>query len=123
MALEVLAESGISTEGLRSKSWSEFAAPGAPKINFIFTVCDNAADEVCPIWPGKPISAHWGIKDPAAVEGPGQKEAFLEAMSYLRTRVETLVTLPLESMDEPTVQSRLREIGGTVGATRVSEHN
>jgi arsenate reductase len=123
MALEVLAESGISTEGLGSKSWSEFAAPGAPKINFIFTVCDNAADEVCPIWPGKPISAHWGIKDPAAVEGPGQKEAFLEAMSYLRSRVETLVALPLESMDEPTVQSRLREIGGTVGATRVSEHN
>jgi arsenate reductase len=123
MALEVLAESGISTEGLGSKSWSEFAAPGAPEIDFIFTVCDNAADEVCPIWPGKPISAHWGIKDPAAVEGPGQKEAFLEAMSYLRTRVETLVTLPLESMDEPTVQSRLREIGGTVGATRVSEHN
>ena len=123
MALEVLAESGISTEGLGSKSWSEFAAPGAAEIDFIFTVCDNAADEVCPIWPGKPISAHWGIKDPAAVEGPGQKEAFLKAMSYLRSRVETLVALPLESMDEPTVQSRLREIGGTVGATRVSEHN
>lgn len=123
MALEVLAERGIATGELHSKSWSEFGTPGAPEIDFIFTVCDNAADEMCPIWPGKPISAHWGIADPAAVEGPDQKEAFLTAMSHLRTRIQSLVALPLESMDAPTIRSRLREIGASVGATRVSEPN
>src|SRR6476661_5037251 len=79
MALRVLQDFGHATEGYRSKSWDEFTGPGAPEIDFIFTVCDNAAGETCPIWPGKPITAHWGIPDPAAVDGAGQRDAFIQA--------------------------------------------
>lgn len=83
----LLDELGLSTEGLRSKSWDEFLSDNAPQLDFIITVCDNAAGEVCPIWPGKPIKAHWSISDPAAIEGPGQREAFLEAYRELRGRI------------------------------------
>lgn len=83
MTLEVLGELGFPTEGLRSKSWDEFAKPGAPIMDFIFTVCESAAGETCPVWPGHPMTAHWGIEDPAKVEGPRQKQAFITAMTYL----------------------------------------
>ena len=111
MALEILAGLGFDTDGLRSKSWDEFAAPGAPELDFIFTVCDNAAGEVCPIWPGKPISAHWGIEDPAGVEGEGQREAFLSAIDQLRNRISLFLSLPIESIDQISLHRRLSEIG------------
>jgi arsenate reductase (thioredoxin) len=110
-ALELLIELRFPTEGLRSKSWDEFAAPAAPELDFIFTVCDDAAGEVCPIWPGHPVSAHWGIEDPAKVEGPEQREAFKRALHYLSNRISLFLALPLESMDKITLQSRLRTIG------------
>lgn len=99
MTLEVLDRQGFPTAGLRSKNWDEFAKPGAPALDFIFTVCDNAAGEVCPIWPGKPMTAHWGIEDPAAVEGPGQQRAFEMALLYLNRRISLFLSLPLESID------------------------
>lgn len=111
MALEVLAEQGLPTEGLRSKSWDEFAAPDAPPLDLIFTVCDNAAGEICPIWPGKPVTAHWGIEDPAAVEGEGQRGAFLTAFQRLKERIGPLLTLPVESLDSAALKQRLSEIG------------
>lgn len=111
MALELLDELGFPTQGYRSKSWDEFAAPGAPELDFIFTVCDNAAGEVCPVWPGKPVTAHWGIEDPAAVEGEGQRRAFWNAYQALKRRIELFLALPLESIDEMTLANRLREIG------------
>jgi protein-tyrosine-phosphatase len=113
MALEVLDRQGFPTAGLRSKNWDEFAKPGAPALDFIFTVCDNAAGEVCPIWPGKPMTAHWGIEDPAAVEGPGQQRAFEMALLYLNRRISLFLSLPLESIDALSLQNRLREIGKT----------
>lgn len=112
-ALKLLVEQGYPTEGLRSKSWSEFAAPGAPEIDFIFTVCDNAAGETCPVWPGKPITAHWGIEDPAAVEGEGQRLAFWTAYRQLERRIDLFLALPLESVDRMTLTSRLKAIGAT----------
>jgi protein-tyrosine-phosphatase len=112
-ALKLLGELGFATEGYRSKSWDEFAAEGAPPLDFIFTVCDNAAGEVCPIWPGRPITAHWGIEDPAAVEGEGQERAFRNAFFALQRRIGLLLALPLESIDELSLQTRLREIGRT----------
>ena len=115
-ALAVLAEHGIPADGLRSKSWDEFAGPAAPPMNFIITVCDNAAGEACPIWPGRPTSAHWGIADPA-VEGPGQRAAFEEAYGLMRARVEAFVALPLADLDAPALATRLREIGSMPGAT------
>jgi arsenate reductase len=111
MALELLRSLGFSTVGLRSKSWDEFAAPDAPEIDFIVTVCDDAAGEVCPVWPGKPMTAHWGIEDPAAVEGEGQREAFTKALHYLRNRISLLLALPIESVDRMTLQGRMAEIG------------
>jgi protein-tyrosine-phosphatase len=90
-ALKLLAELGLPTDGYRSKSWDEFAAPGAPPLDLIVTVCDNAAGETCPIWPGKPARAHWGIPDPAAVEGPAQRDAFLAAYRSLEGRIGELV--------------------------------
>ena len=87
MALEVLRGFGYPTDGLRSKNWEEFSRPGAPEFDFIFTVCDNAAGETCPVWPGKPLTAHWGLEDPAAVEGEGQREAFMDTMRYLTRRI------------------------------------
>lgn len=110
-ALSLLRELGHDTSSFRSKSWDEFADAGAPQFNFIFTVCDSAAGEVCPIWPGKPVTAHWGIKDPAAVEGEGQRAAFREAYQALKRRIDLLLALPFESLDEMTLANRLREIG------------
>jgi len=118
MALDVLGSLGFDTAGLWSKSWDEFAKPNAPKFDFIFTVCDAAAGETCPIWPGYPMTAHWGIEDPAAVEGDGQREAFLQALRYLQNRINLFLALPLSSLDEMALRRRLREIGNTEGATQ-----
>ena len=115
--LALLDELGFETEGLRSKSWDEFSGPDAPKLDFIFTVCDNAAGETCPAWPGKPMTAHWGIEDPAAVEGPGQREAFERALHYLSNRISLFLALPHESIDEMAMARWLMEIGGIEGAT------
>jgi protein-tyrosine-phosphatase len=119
-ALRVLESSGYPTDGLRSKSWAEFAAPGAPVMDFVFTVCDSAAGEACPVWPGHPMTAHWGIEDPAAVEGIDiEKEAaFVRAQRYLKTRLSLFLNLPLESLDRLSLRSRLAEIGHTDGASR-----
>ena len=113
LALELLKETGLPTEGLRSKSWDEFAVPGAPAIDFIFTVCDNAAGEVCPVWPGKPVTAHWGIADPAAVEGTYDQRtaAFRAALLELKARIRRFVDLPIESLDLPALKKKLSEIG------------
>ena len=110
-ALDLLASLGFATGGCRSKSWDEFAGPDAPPMDFVITVCDDAAGEVCPIWPGQPVTAHWGIEDPAAVEGPEQREAFERALTYLRNRIALLLSLPLEALDRMAVQHRLKEIG------------
>jgi arsenate reductase len=120
MSLSVLEDSGIGTAGLRSKSWDEFAGPDAPKMDFVFTVCDNAAGEACPFWPGQPMTAHWGIEDPAAVNGPDfrQRAAFEEAMRFMRNRVTAFINLPIESIDRMTLTSKLRGIGAMSGSTR-----
>ena len=114
-ALATLADMGFVTDGYRSKSWDEFAAPGAPELDFVFTVCDNAAGEVCPVWPGQPMTAHWGIEDPAAVEGDAehQRRAFRDAFVFLQRRISLFLALPLESVDELSLQTKLREIGRT----------
>ena len=106
----------LSTAGLRTKSWSEFSRSDAPKLDFVFTVCDNAAKEVCPVWPGQPITAHWGIPDPAAVEGtPEQVEkAFRDAFLILERRISLFLSLPLTSLDKIRIQSELDRIGLTV---------
>lgn len=119
LALEVLARAGIPTDGLRSKPWDEFAAPGAPPMDFIFTVCDSAAGEVCPVWPGHPMTAHWGIEDPAAVEGLEfrRRAAFESALDYLRHRIAAFTSLPLDSLDRLALSSRLRDIGAMEGST------
>lgn len=117
MAIELLSSLGFSVDGLRSKSWDEFAAPGAPTIDFVITVCDNAAGEVCPVWPGKPIIAHWGIEDPAAVEGTGQRDAFTTALRYMMNRISLFLALPLESIDRRALEAQLGEIGRVEGAT------
>lgn len=113
-AIELLEQSGISASGARSKSWEEFARPGAREMDFIITVCANAAGEVCPNWPGGPTTAHWGVADPAAVEGSDEEKrrAFLEAATILRRRIELLVSLPIDKLDRMSLHSRLREIGG-----------
>ena len=118
-ALKVLDSFGYPIEGLRSKSWDEFAVPGAPKMDFVFTVCDNAGAEICPIWPGQPVTAHWGIEDPAAVEGTDiQKEtAFVRAFRYLKSRIGVFTSLPLESIGQMALGVRLREIGSLPGAS------
>ena len=119
MAIEVLSAAGVPTEGLRSKPWDEFAQPDSPRMDFVFTVCDSAAGEACPIWPGQPVTAHWGIEDPAAVEGPGLRvrAAFEEASRFLRNRIEAFANLPLASIDRLALQSKLSAIGGMEGAT------
>jgi arsenate reductase len=117
MALKVLEGVHIGTDGLRSKSWDEFAGPDAPEFDLILTVCDNAAGESCPIWPGRPISAHWGIEDPAAVDGELQEAAFLKALHYLRNRISKFLALPLDSLDEMSLREELRAIGRSEGAT------
>ena len=124
IAVEILRRMNLPTQNLRSKSWDEFAAPGAPSIDFIFTVCDNAAGEVCPVWPGNPMTAHWGIADPAAVEGSDAERAFAfrQALHELETRIKIFTSLPIESLDRMTLQVRLREIGksGAAGASRLA---
>src|SRR5437016_7523822 len=119
LAVELLQRMNLPAENLRSKSWDEFAAPGAPPLDFIFTVCDAAAGEVCPVWPGKPMTAHWGIADPAAVEGTDAEKAFAfrKALKQLETRIKLFTSLPLASLDSATLQARLREIGNSHTAT------
>jgi protein-tyrosine-phosphatase len=111
-ALELLAKNRYPVDALRSKNWDEFAAPGAPALDFVFTVCDNAAGEACPVWFGQPITAHWGIADPAAVEGSDEdkRKAFLEAFLILQRRIRLFASLPLRSLDKLTLQSRVRDI-------------
>jgi arsenate reductase (thioredoxin) len=118
-ALKVLRDMDYPVDELRSKSWEEFARPGAPVMDFVFTVCDNAAGEACPIWPGQPMTAHWGIEDPAAVEGTDlQKEAaFVEAFRYLKNRIAAFTSLPFSSIDALSLGTRLRDIGRMDGAT------
>jgi arsenate reductase len=113
LALALLERKGLSTEGLRSKAWDEFAKPGAPELNFVFTVCDNAAGEVCPIWPGQPMTAHWGQPDPAAVEGTDldKTSAFREAFRMLERRIEMFTSLPIASLDQLSLGNKVREIG------------
>jgi len=112
-AIELLAKNRYPTEGARSKAWDEFAAPGAPALDFVFTVCDNAAGEVCPVWPGQPVSAHWGIPDPAAATGSDddKRRAFLDAFLLLQRRIQLFTSLPFAKIDKLSLQQRLREIG------------
>lgn len=119
LAVEVLQETDYPTDGLRSKSWDEFAAPGAPIMDFVFTVCDGAAGEACPHWPGQPVTAHWGIEDPAAIDGTPleRKAAFVTAQRYLRNRITAFIALPLASLDTVALTSRVREIGQQAGTT------
>lgn len=115
LAIELLEWAGLPMEGLRSKSWDEFATADAPPIDFVITVCDNAAGEACPVWPGKPITAHWGIADPAAVEGDAERvAAFRRALTELEARIKLLVNVPVESLDRMAVQQTVRGIGQTV---------
>jgi len=119
-AIKVLDRLEYPTDGLRSKSWDEFAAPGAPTMDFVFTLCDDDASETCPVWPGQPMTAHWGIEDPAAVEGTDiQKEAaFVTAARYVRNRIAAFVALPIRSLDTLSLNKKLREIGALEGASK-----
>ena len=118
-ALGVLASMGYPHEGFRSKSWDEFSAPDAPVMDFIFTVCDSAAGEACPLWPGHPTTAHWGIEDPAAIEGLDyvKAAAFRLAQRYLKNRISAFIALPIGSLDQVALSSEVREIGQQDGAT------
>jgi protein-tyrosine-phosphatase len=113
IALALLQQMKLPTEGLRSKSWDEFAEAGAPPLDFVFTVCDNAAGEMCPIWPGQPMTAHWGVEDPAAVEGPDAEKwlAFRQAFKELESRIKIFTSLPIKTLDRMTLQERLDAIG------------
>ncbi|MDE2091025.1 MAG: arsenate reductase ArsC [Gammaproteobacteria bacterium] len=113
LALELLNKSHIPTAGLHSKSWNEFAAPGAPQMDFVFTVCDQAASEPCPYWPGQPVTAHWGVPDPAAVKGTEeqQRRAFRDALMVLGRRIELFTTLPLDKLDKLSLEKHLKGIG------------
>jgi arsenate reductase len=113
LALELLGQEGLPITNLRSKSWDEYAAPEAPPIHFIFTVCDNAAGEACPVWPGKPASAHWGIPDPAAVEGSEgeRRQAFRRAFDSLGARIRRFIALPVETLEPKKLKDALQEIG------------
>ena len=112
-SISTLHDMGLTTEGLRSKNWDEFAAPGAPALDIIFTVCGNAAGEVCPVWPGKPVAAHWGIADPAAIEGPDEikRAAFRDAALILKRRIELFISLPMEKLDGMAIKRELDHIG------------
>lgn len=119
MALEVLEEFGYPTDGLRSKSWDEFAALDAPTMDFVFTVCDQAAGEACPVWPGQPVTGHWGIEDPHS-ESRGEiwkRAAFTQAFRYMKNRISAFVALPIESLERTRLATRLSEIGRMKGAT------
>jgi len=117
-ALKTLAAYGYPVEGVRSKSWDDYAAPDTPKMDFVVTVCDSAAGEACPIWPGQPMTAHWGIEDPAAVEGSDidKQRAFNEAFRYMRNRISAFISLPLRGLDKLVLSARLREIGRMEGS-------
>ncbi len=112
-AIEQVQRMGYPVEGLRSKSWDEFAEAGAPEMDFVITVCDKAAGEVCPFWPGQPITAHWGFPDPAAVEGTDEEKraAFMKTQREIRTRVQLFLSLPLETLDRMSIERQVREIG------------
>ena len=112
-ALELLEKNRFDTTGLRSKSWDEFAQPGAPKLDFVFTVCDNAAAEPCPYWPGQPMTAHWGVPDPAAVEGSDEdkRRAFRDALAVLSTRIRLFISLPIGKLDRIAIKKKLDDIG------------
>jgi len=113
IAVDLLKHMKLPTDGLRSKSWDEFAAPGAPVLDFVFTVCDNAAGEVCPVWPGQPMTAHWGVPDPAAVEGSETERwlAFRQTFKELENRIKVFASLPIRSLDRLKLQERLDAIG------------
>jgi arsenate reductase len=112
-ALKQLTLAGLPVEGLRSKNWDEFAKPGAPQMDFVFTVCDNAAKETCPIWPGQPMTAHWGVPDPATVEGTPEEidRAYRDAFMILDRRISLLLSLPLASLDKLAIQREVNRIG------------
>ncbi len=114
-AIDLLQKNRFPIDDLRSKSWDEFAAPGAPPLDFVFTVCDNAAGEVCPFWPGQPVTAHWGVEDPAAVEGSEEdkRKAFVRALTTLQRRIELFLSLPHGKLDKLALQHRLDDIGRT----------
>lgn len=113
LALELLQSQGVSAQGLRSKSWTEFSTPGAPHLHFVFTVCDQAAAEPCPVWPGQPITAHWGVPDPAAVIGSDdeKRRAFREAFQILSRRINLFACLPFDTLQGLALKSRLDDIG------------
>ena len=113
LALDLIRKNRMPVDGLRSKNWDEFAQPGAPRMDFVFTVCDNAAGEVCPVWPGQPMTAHWGIPDPVAVEGGDRekRKAFLTAFTQLSTRISLLLNLPFASFERLSLKNKLDEIG------------
>ena len=119
-ALTVLRREGFPAEWFRAKSWDEFAGPDAPKMDFVFTVCDSAAGEACPVWPGQPVTAHWGIEDPAAVQGTDidKRRAFQEAFRFLRNRIAVFASLPLAKLDAASLRREVDEIGAMAGATR-----
>ncbi|WP_027580482.1 arsenate reductase ArsC [Bradyrhizobium sp. Ai1a-2] len=119
LALRTLESLDYPTDGMRSKGWLEFAADDAPVMDFVFTVCDNAAGETCPVWPGQPMTAHWGIEDPAEAQGTEleKQAAFMTAFRYLKNRIGTFVSLPLRSIDKLSLGTKLREIGRSEGAT------
>ncbi|MEE1612688.1 arsenate reductase ArsC [Microvirga sp. CF3016] len=119
LALKVLKAHDYPTDGYRSKNWDEYAQPNAPVMDFVITVCDSAAGEACPIWPGHPSVAHWGIEDPAAVQGSDtdRERAFEQAFRFLKNRINTFVSLPLASLDQFSIGARLREIGHLEGAS------
>lgn len=120
-ALELLARNRIDTSVLRSKSWDEFARAGAPRMHFVFTVCDQAAGETCPLWPGQPVTAHWGVDDPAKAEGSEEekRKAFMRAFTVLSTRINLFLNLPLEKLDRLALKRNLDEIGGIGAEERV----
>jgi arsenate reductase len=113
IALQLLEHMKLPTAGLRSKSWDEFAKPGAPPLDFVFTVCDNAAGEACPYWPGQPVTAHWGLEDPAAVQGSDTEQwlAFRQTFRELESRIKAFTSLPIRSLEKTKLQARLDEIG------------
>ncbi|RCS25667.1 arsenate reductase ArsC [Phyllobacterium salinisoli] len=119
LALKVLDALGYPSQGFRSKGWEEFAGPDAPKMDFVFTVCDSAAGEACPVWPGQPMTAHWGIEDPAAVEGSDieKERAFSTAARYLKNRISAFLNLPMEAIDHMSLNTKLHDIGRTEGVS------
>lgn len=119
LAIQTLENFGYPAEGLRSKTWLEFAQPDAPVMDFIFTVCDNAAGEACPVWPGQPATAHWGIEDPAKVAGTefARRAAFVAAFGFMKKRIEAFISLPLASIDKLSLKTKLNDIGKIEGGT------